>query len=453
MSDLMSLLSMGSSGIAAQNSGIAVATNNVANANTEGYSRQSVTLESVIGPPLQGGVRAGDTARYASSLLAARIRTASGSLSSSTASQAAISDLENTLTSGTTIDTRFANLFSQIAKASATPTDTVARDAVVQATRDLTTAINTQAADIADAQHAADLRVSDNVPQASQLAQQLADANKLVAKTNDPTAQDKRDLLAKQLSDLVGGSARIDKDGHMRFVLDNGAVLVDGVHAATMTSTLDATTGFQKVTVVDGPNSRDVTGSLGGKIGADLTFRDTTAQTAADALDRLAYDTATAFNGTHATNAALDGTTGHSMFVPPFVVKGAARTLKVDTNLDADSKNLALAGPGTAPGDNTGGQALFALATANVGGGGTQTLTDAANGIIAKIGIAGAGAKSDVDRDTLVSDNLAGLRDSLSGVDTQEELTNLARFEHASSAMTKFVSTIDDLLSNLIQQL
>jgi flagellar hook-associated protein 1 FlgK len=453
MSDLMSLLSMGSAGIAAQNSGIAVATNNVANANTEGYSRQEVTLESVLGPPLAGGVKAGDTARYASELLSQRIRTASGSLAGSTARQSAISDLETSLTSGTTVDTRLANLFSKISQASATPTDSVARDAVVQATRDLVTEINDRAAQITDARQSADARVGDNVPQAAQLAQQLADANKLVGKSNDPAALDKRDQLAKQLADLVGGNAQIGKDGKMRFVLDNGAVLVDGAHAATMTTTTDPTTGYKSVSVVDGAFTRDVTNSLGGKLGADLTFRDTTAKASADALDRLAYDTATAMNGVHAANAALDGTTGHSMFVPPFVVSGAAAALKIDPTLDADSSMLALAGAGTAPGDNTGGKALFALASAKVGGGGTQTLTDAAGSIVANIGLAGAAAKSDVDRDTLVSDNLAGLRDSLSGVDTQEELTNLARFQHASSAMTKFVTTIDDLLTNLIQQL
>ena len=40
-----------------------------------------------------------------------------------------------------------------------------------------------------------------------------------------------------------------------------------------------------------------------------------------------------------------------------------------------------------------------------------------------------------------------------SGVDIQEELTNLARFEHAASAMTKFVTTIDDMLGTLIDRL
>ena len=52
-----------------------------------------------------------------------------------------------------------------------------------------------------------------------------------------------------------------------------------------------------------------------------------------------------------------------------------------------------------------------------------------------------------------VAEHLAGLRDSLAGVDTQEELTNLARFEHASTAMAKFVSTIDGMLGSLIDRL
>lgn len=70
-----------------------------------------------------------------------------------------------------------------------------------------------------------------------------------------------------------------------------------------------------------------------------------------------------------------------------------------------------------------------------------------------KIGSQAAEASASVTRDELVGEHLAGLRDSLAGVDIQEELTNLARFEHASSAMTRFVSTIDNLLGDLIDRL
>ncbi|MFT3694211.1 MAG: flagellar hook-associated protein FlgK [Kofleriaceae bacterium] len=447
----MGLLNLGSSALSAQNSQVATATNNTANVNTEGYSRQTTALNSITSSQLNGGVVAGSTTRYASELLDTRIRGNAGSLAQSTQAQAALSDLEDTLTSGNTIDVQYANLFSKISTASADPSDTVARDAVVQAARDLTSAFNTAANEISDAQNQADLRIKDNVPAASSLAQQLADANKLVSQTNDPTALDKRDQLAKQLAEMTGGSARINPNGQMTFTLDNGAVLVDGTRASKLTTSADPTTGFTNIQVVDGGSVRDVTSTLGGKISADVAFRDGTAANAAASLDRLAYNTATAVNGVTQANAALDGSTGHSMFTPPFVVKGAAAALAIDATLNASSKNLALGSPGAGPGDNGGAQALYALADAKISDG--MSVSDHANGIIADIGTAGNTAKNDMQRDQTVADNLSGLRDSLSGVDSEEELTNLSRFEHASSAITKFISTVDDMLTNIIQNL
>lgn len=448
-SDLMSLLSLGSSALSAANNGVAIATNNATNANTEGYSRQTVDFES----NLLGGVTTGATGRDASALLQQRIRASAGALAHSTQTQASISDLEDTLTTGNSVDAQLSNLFSRIAQASASPTDTTLREAVVQATRDLVGGINGRATQISSARQDADVRIGQNVPQAGQLAQQLADANRIVAKSGDPAALDHREKIAKQLSALVGGAARIDPDGNMRFVLDGGAVLVDGTHAATLQTSTDPTTGYQVAQVVDGGTTRDVSAQLGGSIGADVTFRDTTAKKTADQLDQLAYDTATAFNTQHAANTALDGTTGNKMFVTPTAVSGAASQLAIDPSLDANADKLALRGPGGAIGDNAGGLALFALATAKNAAGGTKTLTDAAVSMVGDLGSAGATAKSDNERDQIVDEHLAGLRDSLSGVDTQEELTNLARFQSASSAITKFVSSINDMLTNLIDRL
>ncbi len=85
--------------------------------------------------------------------------------------------------------------------------------------------------------------------------------------------------------------------------------------------------------------------------------------------------------------------------------------------------------------------------------GGTRSLTDAALDISAGLGSQVANAKSDVATDQTVSDHLADLRDSLAGVDQTEETTNLARFENTTAALTKFVSSISDMLSNLIQTL
>jgi flagellar hook-associated protein 1 FlgK len=444
MSSLLSLLSVGSNAIAAQNSGVAVAANNVANANTDGYSRER---SDPVLPNAQ-------PQRLADDLLSGQIQTAAGSLAMSQAFADALSELQSGLASGgSTIDEQIGTMFSKFNAAAASPTDSASRQAVVAAARDLVAGIQRRAAAVATARKEADARIRDSASSATALAKQLAAANAAVARSNDPSARDHRDLLAKQLGQLVGGNARIDKDGQMRYVLDGGAVLVDGSHAATLATTPDSTTGMSKVEVVTGAQRRDVTAAIGGgSIGASLKFRDQTIPAVSGQLDQLAFDVTTQVNNVYTANAGLDGVSGRSMFTPLTQVSGAASAIALDPGLSADSSQLALAATGAGPGNNQGALALSALGSQAVASGG-RTLGDAAIDVVSGVALAASDANGDTTRDGLVSDHLAGLRDSLSGVDTQEELTNLARFQNASGAMTKFVSTIDGMLSSLIDQL
>lgn len=450
----MSLLSLGSAGIAAQGTGIAVATNNVANVNTAGYSRQRVDLRSLIGTPLVGGVRSGSPDRLQDYLLAGRMRASSGSLSMSKAFAQAVLDVESRLaTSGPTIHEQLGTLSSRMASLSSSPTDRIARDSVVSAARDLIAGIRRRAAEVDQATTEANARIRDNAAAATSLAKRLAETNLAIARTGDPAMRDQRDQIATQLTELVGGSARIDSDGQMRFVLDGGAVLVDGATPAALEASPDPVTGNMRLEVVAGAMRRDVTSNVaGGKIGADLQARDGTIARATAELDRLAFDISNAYNAAHTANSGLDGVSGRAMFTAPSQVAGAARSMALDPALDADSSLLAAAAPGSGPGDNRGALALLAVSSAPVASGG-RTLANAALDMLSAVGVAAAEANADVARDEVVSNHLASLRDSLAGVDIQEELSNLARFEHATSAMTRFVSTVDSLLGELIDRL
>ncbi len=453
MSSLLSLLGMGSSAISAQNSGIATTTNNVANVNTVGYSRETTDLEALQGPPLAGGVLSGNTTRAVSDLLSARVRTSNSNLAGSQALSDGLTDVETTLTSGTTIDQQVATLFSALNQVSASPTDKSLRDAAVTAAQGVVSGLHDASTSVTSARSDADQTIGGIATQATSLANQLAAANKAVATGNDPTALDRRDQLASQLSQLVGGQCQIDSKGQMRFVLDGGAVLVDGAHAASMTTKPDPTTGLAQVHVVDGANDRDVTAQIGGgQLGGELTLRSSLTATLGQ-YDQYASDLATSFNAVSQTNAGTDGVSGRNMFVPPTGVAGAAAALQLDPGLAANSAQLATAAPGAAAGSNVGALALAGLATQTVASGGTRTLTDAAIDITTAIGEQASTATAATAGDQIVSDNLGNLRDSISGVDLQEETTNLSKYEAATSAMTKFVSSIDDMLSSLIQNI
>jgi len=454
MSNLLSLLSLGSNAIQAQNTGLSIATNNVANVNTRGYSRQRVDLHALMGAPLVGGVTAGSPERLQDNLLAGRIRTAGGSLSMSTAFHQALLDVESRMTSsGPTIHEQLGKLAARMTELTATPTDTITRDTVISAARDVNSGIRRRAAELDTAQEEANARIQEKAAQVSTLAIRLSQTNLQVQKSGDGALRDERDRIANQLSELTGGTARIDGDGHMRFVLDGGAVLVDGNNASALRPILDPATGDQRLEVVAGTLRRDVTANITrGSIGADLQVRDSVIVKARDDLDQLAFDISSAYNTAHRANAGLDGVSGRNMFTQPTQVAGAAKAMALDPALDADPNVLATAAPGGAVGDNAGAKALLTVASGNVATGG-KTLVGAALDIVSSIGIAASEAKSDIYRDTLFHENLAGLRDSLSGVDIQEELSNLARFEHATSAMTRFVATVDGLLGELINRL
>ncbi|MFN0249707.1 MAG: flagellar hook-associated protein FlgK [Kofleriaceae bacterium] len=453
MSDLFSLLSLGSAGIAAQNTGISVASNNVANANTEGYSRQRVDLEALRGSPLVGGVRSGSPDRLADSLLGGRIRLASSSLAMSQTSAMATGDLESRINTGTSLGQDLAEMFASFGQAAATPTDPISRTAVVESMQQLVEGIRRRAAELAQMREEFNQSIREKLEKATELAERLAHGNLAVAKTNDPAMKDQRDLVAKQLSELVGGTARIDADGQMRFVLEGGAVLVDGKRAAKLEAGTDPVTGDTTIAVVDGTSKRDVSTSItGGSTGALIGVRDGALTQAQTDLDQFAFDLATTSNATHRAYAGLDGVSGRTVFTQPTGVAGAAAAFEVDPGIEADPSTLAFAVIGAGQGSNAGALELFGNATKKLATGG-KTLGEAALDFTSRVGRAAAHANADVTRDELVSEHLATLQDSLSGVDLQEEMTNLSRFEHASSAMTKFVTTIDSLLGDLIDRL
>ncbi len=454
MSNLLGLLHLGAAGLAAQHGGAAVAANNAANVNSAGYSRQRVDLRAQLAAPEVGGVRSGAPARLADQLLAGRQRGAAGSLGYSGGLAPALADLESRLlVASEPIDTRLSRLFAGLERVAAAPTDAVVRDAAVASARDLAAGIRAHAGEIAASRDDADARIEDAAAAASALTVELAALNRAIATSADPVLRDRRDLAAGRLAELVGGSGRIDADGQMRWVLPDGAMLVDGDRAASIVATPDPATGRNRLEIVDGNHRRDVTATLsGGRLGADLHFRDVDAAGAAAALDQLAFDVASSFNAAHAANAGLDGISGRNLFTVPAAVAGAAAALELEPAVAADSRALASAAPGAGGGSNTGALALLALRAQPVASGG-RTLSDASITMLGDIGGAAAQAAAAADRDAAIGEHLAGLRDALAGVDLDEEMATLVQFQHASEAMTRFLSTIDGMLADLLGRL
>jgi flagellar hook-associated protein 1 FlgK len=456
MSGLLGLLNLGSSAYQAQTSGVAVTGRNLANVNTPGYSRERIDLRSQLGHPV-GGVRAIGPERVESALLSSRERTSAGANGHASAKAQALLDVEAAvLPSGASdITDHLGNVFGSMSALTAAPLDPSLRSQAVADVQGLAGAFRKASQAIGDARSASDKRISAATDEASHLAAEIAAANKQMVTNPDPVIADQRDLAAKRLSELTGSQARIDPDGQMRITIGGGLTVVDGARAASVQATPDpAYGGHVRIDIVDGNHRDDVTARLdGGQMGGEVSFRDGTMVELQGQIDQLAYDTATAFNGVHSANAGLDGVTGRDLVVAPTQVAGAAAAFAVDPEIAADPSLLAGAAPAAGSGDNQGFLALAGLAEQNVAGGGQRTLVGEGIRVLSNLGGEAARAVATRDFEAAGAEALAGARDALSGVSTEEEMANLTAFQAAASASTRFIQTVDEMLRGLLEAL
>jgi flagellar hook-associated protein 1 FlgK len=456
MSGLLGLLDLGNTALIAQDAAIATSGRNTANVNTAGYSRESVDLQSQLAAPLVGGVTVGDVTRADDQLLAANERNTAGSQGYSDSMVPALTDLESQLAPSTGgLIPAISGFFSGLVSLSGSPLDPAARQSAVANAQSLATAFNQAAAAVSQAQSDSDGRIASLATQATNLAAQIAQANRALAVSNDPVLADKRDLAAKQLAAIVGGAARIDSDGKMRFVTTGGVVLVDGDRAAQVTTSPSATYGNHlQINIVDGVHTQDVTKMLdGGQLAGEIAFRDGTAVQAGTNLDNLAFALETQINNVHQAGAALDGSSGRPLFNQPASAAGAAAAFSVNSAIVANPSLLATAAVGAGSGDTTNLMTLIGLKDQLLAGGGTRTFSDEAINTVGQVGSAAASAKQNQDMATARANVLAAARDSVSGVSTSDELNKLSQYQNAANAARRFVTTVNDLLNNLINNM
>jgi flagellar hook-associated protein 1 FlgK len=348
-----------------------------------------------------------------------------------------------------------AGFFDSLNALSGTPLDAPRQQEVVQQARTMAEGFADAATSVRGSGSNAQVRATLLAAEVNELTATIASANETLALYDDPTLADKRDLAAAQLAELVGGSARIDPDGHMRFVANGGAVLVDGDTAHPMSVTHSPTDPTDiTVTVGTGASARDVTTEIGaGKLGGEIEFLTVTVADTLAQLDQLAFDLATAVNGVHAASQSADGTTGLDLFDIPPGPAGAAAAISVNQTILDDPSLIATATFGEPAGDTGGVSAMLALRDASVAGGGERTATNEAINILAGIGRLASDAQAAQDLDAARGNMLAAQRNALSGVSIEEEMLRLSEFQRAAEAASTYVSTIDEMLANLLATL
>lgn len=240
---------LGIEGLLAAQTALDVVGHNLANANTPGYSRQTVLLSAgptqrFAGRAIGTGVRASEIVSVRDLLIDRRILTQRALMGRLETRSSAIADVEALLgePGDASLSSRISGFFSGISRLSANPNDNVLRQDALRAGSDMTERFHALEAGFQKLRKDADRRLADQVQSVNAHTRDIATLNRAIAAAEiDGTIandlRDTRDQTIKELSDLVDVAVVERSDGTFS-VSTRGQILVSSTRAFEVESTV-----------------------------------------------------------------------------------------------------------------------------------------------------------------------------------------------------------------------
>ena len=430
------------SALTAASYGLDVVSQNIANSDTPGYTRQVAqqgSVDAVAGVPSiytghagPGGVTITGTARMADLVVDARLRTeqSRGSLADTAASQ--LQQLESVFPepSDTGLGETLNDFWNAWASVANDPGSNAARTVLLQDAATVTSTLNAMSATLTDLAASSAQALGQDAAAATSAASQLATLNTQITianatGVNDNALLDQRDTLLSSLATLVGGVATLNPDGSADVTV-GGQPLVTGSTAVAVTvdPAYAVSVGASVVTLT------------GGSAAAEATALTTTYPTYQSRLDAVADSLSSVVNGVQAAGYDLSGNAG----TPMFTGSGAAGISVAIT----DPRLVAAA---SSPGGTLDGANALAASVLGASSSGPDT---AYAGLVADVASDSALAQRRAATQQAVTSTVTTLQNSISGVSTDEEVSAMLTYQHAYSAASRVLTTVDDMLDTLI---
>jgi flagellar hook-associated protein 1 FlgK len=327
--NIFSVLNTAKLGLQTNQTAIEVVGHNIANVQTEGFSRQEVTLEANrprrVGLAFLGtGVRATNVTRNFDQFLFNQILSESSTLGNFDIRNTFFQRLETIVNegSGVSLNNAMSDFFLAFDDLASNPTNLGARTAVLSAAGTLASVFNQLGSSLHQQRINLDGSISAEVTDINGMLDEIAELNRSIIQLengNTPANDllDQRDLLVKQLSEKLDVQLVDTNDSKTMLTLSGGSPLVVGTtvfHLSTAAN-LD-NRGFKDVLVDDGMGgTNNVTTEIqGGEMRGFLDMRDLETLGLIDKLDRLAAGLMEQVNGIHQQGVGLDGSSGNLFF-------------------------------------------------------------------------------------------------------------------------------------------
>jgi len=456
------IFSRGLDGLNVTQRGLAVTSNNIANMNTKGYARQQIIIGSNATSGGGGASVLGVTS-IVSPFVELQLFNSSNSFGFVDGRRQSVAQVEEMFNEskndglGKAMNDLF-NSFSALSNDAASMTN---RQSVRDAAARVASKFNSLYRQLNQMRSDISAEVTGRIDRINSLSEQIANLNGQIQ--GNPNPESVLDLKAQRLSVLRELSEEVNVSYYeqgdiMQVSLAGSISMVNGTLAGSLSVTNDLNVGGEMTVNMLLPGTAtgalDVTDHVtGGRLGGNLLERNTTLNDRLAELDELAFNLAQRVNAIHSTGYSLGGTTGISFFEPIASQDGAALNIKLDALIESDLGNIAAAQEDPAVSgvaDNRIALQLHELQNTQTMSGSSQTFAQFYQGIVGSVGTAANAVNRDYQTQANLLNQLEIQRESVSGVNLDEEGANIIRFQKAFQASSRLISIADELMESIL---
>ena len=477
-------------GLSAMRKRAEVTSNNLANALTEGYGRQSVNLGSLELGGSGAGVKVIGVSRAAAPEATAARRQADGSAALVEPQAAALERLGQALGEATAEDSlavRVENFEAGLRALAETPESEARQSAAVEAAKDLAANLNSLSDEAAIVRQNADATISAQVNTVNSNLERIDDLNATIIRLGTggrdvATLVDERERLIDEVSALIPARTHQQSDGAIWLTTTEGLFLL-----AENPATLE----FTRSPIITTPmtydpagggalsgltlNGFDITPSSThpqrikeGAIAGNFIVRDEIATEFNGQIDQLSADLISRFEDPAVDSTLATGDPGvftdNGANLDPLLIDGLAGRISLNELADPAAggdparlrDGLQSGGPGSVGSDTIPRNLLDALTdprtiTAVPGVGGSLNSIQIATAITEAIGVKRVDAQRELSANSGTREALALFEAEQIGVDTDIELQDLIVIEQALAANIQVIQAASRMLEQITE--
>lgn len=480
------VLNISRTGLNASKKSIETTGHNIANVNTEGYSRQRVVQTTSTPINKQGliqgtGTRIVSVERTHDPFVEKRLQQNTADSMFYETRLKEMSDIENVFNEIdgeglNNILNRFYNSFRELANQ---PENETIRSVVRDNARMVVKDFNRIRESLDNLARGIDNKIGMEVESINQTLKNISNLNKRISTlevggqaTGD--LRDQRDTAIRTLSE----SLRIHTytDNRNNFIVSAvgvGTLVAGGSYQELGTggsSKEDSGNGMDGSTEIffrDRAGQKITSNFKSGTLSSYIKVRNTDIKNLQDTIDEIAYEFANTVNAIHRKGyanrpleevpgrgvAAFDpqgATTGIDFFEAPVSKAGAAKNIQLSKEVRDDLSNIVTALNPNSPGDNRVALAISKLQNEKFMAGGTATIEEHFLKTVGTVGMETGKAQIDSEQMKGIQVQTQTLKDRMSGVSLDEEAANLVKFQHAYQASAKVMQTAQEMFDTVL---